>query len=155
MVLQLGELCPGLVAYIDPHRLAEYGATCDLAPQFWIQGIHPFVCLRDDGRQSIWAVLSSSSSNGRRIEIPLTEKAGTPAWCERATFLYDARQIWYGPNFAFVEGSVLETTLVRQRNTITQSFVDQVRRLCWLPNQRQLEKTLSSATHDCPSEENV
>jgi len=117
MILQLKEIKPGLVAYLDPSILLSFGAN---GPRL-IRGVHPFVCLEVEGDWCIWTALSSSSLLGSRTSIDAAFKRGpTDSWLNRDTYIYGPC-FWYeGPLHAFQEASAeSEYTRPGDRNSLT------------------------------------
>ena len=116
MVSHLNEIEPGLILYLDPAILQEFGVR---GPR-WMRGVHPFVCLEVNGDQSAWAALSSSSLHGARHRIDPAHKRGrTQSWLERDTFIYGCDYWYFGPSYAFQEASRdTERSMPHKRNSV-------------------------------------
>ncbi len=146
MVLQLCEITAGLVAYLEPSMLELYGGKCDLPDHYRVKDIHPFVCLEADQGTSIWTVLSSKYLE-RRLRIPTEMKIGHPHWIAKDNFLAHPTQVWYGSDWAFVESSVQELSLVQQRNHIHLDYIAQLAQICRMPSREQVLACRSMLTH--------
>ena len=116
-LLQLNEICPGLVAFLDPAILKRYGvAGPSLADE-----VHPFVCVEVCGHRSTWTMLTSKPGHGRP-SLPSQFKQGQCAsWLENQSYLSQALE---GPSHAFQEASA-KSELSRPgcRHSVTEKGV--------------------------------
>lgn len=128
MQLQLGEIAPSLVAYLEPTILSVYGASCFARPEVWVEGIHPFVCVEEVEGRSDWVVLSSKAKVHRSIRISSEFKYGHPLWTTRDSFVYGHQHIWRGPNYAFQEASAADLSHPNRRNFVTDECVSLIRK---------------------------
>ena len=124
-LLQLEEICPGLVAFLDPSILKQYRvADPSLADQ-----VHPFVCVEVHGTYSTWVMLTSKPGHGRP-SLPSQFKHGQcVSWLENQSYLSQALE---GPSYAFQEASV-ESELSRPgcRHGVTDDGVAFVLNHIW------------------------
>lgn len=127
MQLQLGEIVPGIVAFMDPSVLALYSANCLERCELWIEGIHPFVCIEEDDGESAWVVLSSKENFHRPLRIPPESKYGHAIWTGRDSYVFGRSHVWRGPNYAFQEASHAERSHGQRRNFVTDECIIQIR----------------------------
>lgn len=127
MMLQLAEIVPGLVSYLDPAVLLEFDVYCPLPARQRVKGIHPFVCLDVQGDWCTFAALCSKSLHGRRAMLPRSAKAGRGRWMERDTYIYGEGQWFHGLCYAFQEASECERTPIGGRNSVNALGLDVIR----------------------------
>lgn len=127
MQLQLGEIVPGIIVFMDPVILALYGATCLERGELWVEGIHPFVCIEETRGESAWVVLSSKENLHRPLRIPPESKYGHAVWTGKCSYVYGRLHVWRGPNYAFQEASYPERSHRQRRNFVTDECVALIR----------------------------
>lgn len=127
MILHLGEIVPGIVAFMDPERLLQFDAGCLFPYSDCVRDIHPFVCVDANKNESIWVALSSGDRYGRPLRICASWKRGTLCWTRRDSFVYGINHVWRGPHRAFQEGSHREMSHPQLRNGIIPEYIPLIR----------------------------
>lgn len=127
MILNLCEIAPGVVAFMDPEKLVEYGARCLYPDSDKFEGIHPLVCLSSNGHESVWVVLSSKSRYNRTLCVPMSSKRGHITWTGQDSFVYGFDHVWRGPNMAFQEASHRDRSTPSMRNSVVSEYLPFIR----------------------------
>lgn len=124
MILQLGEIRPGVVAHLDPAVLNSYSAQSPLPVLLRVAGVHPFLCVHSGDVSSLWVAMTSSSSRGRRVLLPREFKHGDRRWIETNTYIYGPAHWFQARPYIFQEASEPERSHVCARNGITPEGVE-------------------------------
>lgn len=127
MIIQLCEIKPGVVVFLDPEKLVEFGANCLYPNSDRFEGIHPLVCVSDNGHESVWVVLSSKNRFNRTLRIPAFIKRGHFSWTGQDSFVYGFDHVWRGPNLAFQEASHKDRSVPSMRNSVAVEYLPSIR----------------------------
>jgi hypothetical protein len=119
-MLQLGEICPGLVVYASPYELEDWGISIR---GFWDP--HPFLCLDVCGAGSKWVMLSTKYAP-EKIQIQPADKYEHPGWVGRPTYVCaDTFSEMY--TCQMLAASKIELSAEGHRNGITYECLRRVR----------------------------
>jgi hypothetical protein len=125
--LDVGEIEPGLVVFLDQEALAADGLvthTSDL-PSF---SARTFVCFLVDGEISEW-VPTTTEYRPERLQIRRAWRSGGhPQWLSDQQYLTDGANVWRGPHEAFAEASRLEVTSKSDRARIAENGLTAIRK---------------------------
>lgn len=112
MALELNEIEPGVVAYLDGRALVSDPRIWQPHPNYDFRE-HPFVCLAAEHGRSVWLSLTSRQhALYRRPEVlPTWRSGGTPGWRLRDQFVNNVTNPFCGPDEAFVDAGAAEVLI--------------------------------------------
>ncbi len=122
-ILQLEEIRPGLVAYLDPKILVEYGIPVRSSSD----AVHPFVCVdvTTDGHAT-WVMLTSQPWRDKRLLPHEYKSGGYPSWASKDTYISNV--VIEGPIHAFQEASRdSEMSQTGKRHAVTEDGLQFIR----------------------------
>lgn len=103
------EIEAGLVSHLDQTMLSNDQAVLDTYPQARTE-LRPFVCLKADANNCVWAPLSSTFRRERLQINDEWRQGGVDMWRERECYLNDGANTYHGPIESFIAASAQELT---------------------------------------------
>ena len=134
--IDLDEIEPGLVVFIDPAVLAADSRVSHTKdPPTPRPG--PLVCVSVDGATSEWMPITTEWRS-EPLAIPREWcSGGHPQWLRDAQYLQDGANIWRGPHAVFVAASRQELTGRSDRARISEDGLAAIHREAETQRQRR------------------
>jgi hypothetical protein len=131
-MLNLGEIVPGLVAYLNHDDLEQRGI---IGSQYRNRSGHWFLCLECSDGSGVWVLLTSCPGYAK-VRIPAAGKIGHPGWAASDSYAAGQSFMFEASNWDVQVASRHDRSAPGHRNFIDDAWLEEVRRQCRLGSHR-------------------